>query len=150
MFVFNLGYMFQLVACWSLFASLVGWKQLAALIAFEVTVVFAIMHSKDELLGYGVSAYSSFIGDYVFGLIAAFLYYFLTSFCPFLIAVAPCEQGPSLFSGIIFWRLFANCFYCFYAASFLEDKESWVSCDLVLGFYFGSVILVGEAQRFTK
>ena len=116
-------------------------KELIILIVLEYAAVCGVMHSKDELFGYAVTQRASFVNDYVFGPLAAFLYYILTSSCPFLIAVAPCELGPSLFSGIILSRMVINCFCCFYAAFFLGSVKSWVSHEFITTWYFSSLAL---------
>ncbi|GMH86184.1 hypothetical protein TrVE_jg12342 [Triparma verrucosa] len=78
------------------------------------------MAFKEELFGYSILGTSSILNDYFIGPVAASIYWILTSTCPVMIALAPCELGPTLFTGVIFWRYVSNALLTTYSLSCLK------------------------------
>ncbi|GMH83506.1 hypothetical protein TL16_g09622 [Triparma laevis f. inornata] len=143
MFIFNNGFMVQFVLAVSLFIRIAGPSYLCAFLAIELLVVFSFMAAKDELFGFAITGHSSFLNDYILGPIVATIYWILTSTCPAMVAIGPCELGPSLFTGLIGWRFISNCMLMIYSLSILQDDSAltWISYEQGLIFYVASLVV---------
>ena len=143
MFVFNNGFMVQFVLAVSLFIRIAGPSYLCTFLAVELLVVFSFMAAKDELFGFAITGHPFFLNDYILGPIVATIYWILTSTCPVMVAIGPCELGPSLFTGLIGWRFISNCMLMMYSLSILQDDSAltWISYEQGLIFYVASLVV---------
>ncbi|GMH84660.1 hypothetical protein TL16_g09988 [Triparma laevis f. inornata] len=112
MFLFILCYFSQFIWSMSLFGEYGEvWRQGRAcffFIGIEYLVVCAYMGRKGEAFGVSVVSHPLSRRDHVLPFILWGLYYLLVCAAPMLIAAAPCELGPEVFSSVIVWRLFTN------------------------------------------